>query len=147
MRLAVASLAMLIVSISAGHAQQSPADQSIPPLRGTLAVPQRHEPTLAELDKTQGQVWHRVTLRLNGSMCPACLLELEGKLQALPGVPFAKTTRPESASAEAAAKTTKKHADVVIIYDKNTVLFERLRDLIKSTDYQISNLIDTEMKP
>jgi hypothetical protein len=143
MRLAIAVFSALVLAASAGYAQeQASPDQSMPSLRGTLAVPERHEPAFADLDKTHGQIWHRVTLQLSGSMCPACLLELEGKLQALPGVSFAKTARPESSP-----KATKKHVQAVIIYDKHTVLFERLRDLIKTKDYQISNVVDTEMTP
>jgi hypothetical protein len=146
---AVIILLALLTTINAAAqhspSQAPPSDQ--PPLRGTLAVPERHEPSFAELDKSQAQEWHRVTLQLGGSMCPACLLELEGKLRALAGVSFARVDRGETKEPAQAKNTkpSKKHVSATIIYDKHTVLYERLRDLIKNEYYQISDVVDNEM--
>ncbi len=52
------------------------------PLKGTLAIPKVIEPAPNSLDISHGQQWHRVNLYLAGSMCPACLLELQDKLHA-----------------------------------------------------------------
>lgn len=125
-------------------------DQTAPALHGTLAVPVKQEPQPSELDKSQGQNWHRVTLQLNGSMCPACLLELEGKLSKLPGVAFAKITRPDAGQTDKdAAERIMRHrlADAVIIYDKHAIAFDLLHDVIKREMYNTKNISDTEFAP
>lgn len=168
-KLAASVLMVLsISSFSASRAQiTSPAPGSngnvaesdsaaIPALRGTMTVPVAVEPISSDLDRSLGQQWHRATLHLSGSMCPACLLELEGKLKQLPGVAFAKIDREvtpaapgggdskeQNTSGEAANASSSSPvqpgahmAATVIIYDSRLVTFDRLQHCIRDEKYK-----------
>lgn len=74
----------------------APVPVELPALRGVLEVPVQVEPQPDVLQRTNGEDWHRVSSVLSGSMCVACLLELEGKLRELPGIAFAKINRESS---------------------------------------------------
>jgi hypothetical protein len=138
---------------------------SMPALRDTLRVPVREEPTAGSLDRTHGEAWHRTSLHISGSMCPACLLELEGKLRAYPGVAFAKIDRPmhsedpkqDSSSDKgksaakptgdgAVQKSTKKSVSAIIIFDSHTMSLEKLKECIKQEKYKIVDVTDAEFK-
>jgi copper chaperone CopZ len=119
-------------------------ETTVPALRETLPVPVATEPTATDLDRAAGQQWHRVTLKLVGSMCPACLMTLEEKLKKMPGVTFAKVTRPDSAPAPAeGTKPKSRNASVVIIYDAAGVKFDRLLEVIKKELYRATDIKDT----
>ena len=109
-------------------------------LRGTLPIPVETEPQAAQLDTTQGQTWHRVSLRLSGSMCPACLLELQGKLKALAGVAYAKITPPPPSATD--DPQPHRTAEGVIIYDKHANIWGLIEQCIKQEKFHSSNLSD-----
>lgn len=113
-----------------------------PVLRETLTVPVAVEPAAADLDRSNGQQWHRVTLKLIGSLCPACLIGLENKLKAMPGVKFVKVVRPETPANERVRTT--RNASATIIYDAAGVRFERLNEVIKLELYKATDVKDTE---
>jgi hypothetical protein len=112
-------------------------ETAVPPLRESLPVPVVTEPAATDLDRSAGQEWHRVTLKLVGSMCPACLMTLEEKLRKMPGVNFAKVTRGEAPTSTAEAPKPKpRNASVVLIYDATGVKFDRLLEVIKKELYK-----------
>jgi hypothetical protein len=132
--------------------------EATPTLRGTMAVPVQLQPSAAELDRSQGQEWHLATFRLEGSMCPACLLELEGKLKQFPGVVFVKIDRKnipvapvpvdrvstrETATVDSTSVPSAAHkAETVIIYNNRLVEFDRLQHCIKLEKYKAIDLKD-----
>lgn len=116
--------------------------QAEAPIRGSLTVPVAIEPTEASLDHSAGQLWHRATMKLIGSLCPACLMAMEDKLKKMPGVTFAKVTRPDSVE----PGTPRPHnASLVVIYDANAGRFERLVELIKKELYRPTDVKDSEL--
>ena len=135
----------------------SPAEStgSLPLLRTTLPVPVNTEPVASALDWSQAQQWHRATMALSGSICIACLIELENKLRALPGIPYAKISRALPAptadgvappakpqETELDEKDSTKRIDAVIIYDANAVKFDKLQTFIKNEKYKPTEIKD-----
>jgi hypothetical protein len=117
--------------------------EDAPPLRGSLAVPVAVEPTAASLDRSAGQQWHRVTMKLVGSLCPACLIGLEDKLKKMPGVTFAKVTRPDAVEP---GQPKPRNASLVLVYDANAGKFDRLIELIKVELYRPNDVKDVELE-
>ena len=148
--LVVCALALMSAPTAAfGQGQQSAetdkrSQQETLGLRGVLPVPTQIEPAASDLDRSHGQQWHRVNLLLSGSMCPACLLELEGKLRALPGVNYAKIIRELPGETPGAHK---KHPSAILIYDKQAVGWDQLQQCIKTNKYQTAETNDIEMQP
>lgn len=122
-------------------------------------MPVQSEPSAAVLDRSKGQDWHRSTMLLAGSMCPACLIELEGHLRELPGIAYAKVARqatPQNAGAQPAevgagetsanstdnGKNKPRAASAVIIFDNRAVKFDGLLTLIKSEKYKARDVLD-----
>jgi hypothetical protein len=138
-RIALLVLSMMLGTAAAAFADDAPAP--LPALRETLPVPVATEPAATALDRSAGQQWHRATLKLVGSMCPACLIGLEDKLKKMPGVTFAKVTRPEPQTEKI---HTSRNASVVIIYDATGVRWERLIELIKKELYRPTDIKDLE---
>jgi hypothetical protein len=123
-------------------ADDAAAPATAPVLRETLAVPVAVEPTPTSLDRSAGQQWHRVTMKLVGSLCPACLMSLEDKLKKMPGVTFAKVTRPDAAEP---GQPKPRNASLVLIYDANAGKYDRLIELIKKELYRPADAKDVEM--
>jgi len=118
------------------------------PLKGTLPIPKVIEPAPNSLDISHGQRWHRVNLYLAGSMCPACLLELQGKLHRLPGVAYANidyrrvaTHTPDTNDNEKKDAARRKAA-TVIVYDQNAIHWKTLEHLIDDSKYHCSDVTD-----
>ncbi len=166
-------LLMTSVGINGAHAQDiapsSPvvptgdaAVSGMPLLRTAMPIPVQSEPLAAFLDRSKGQIWHRSTMLLAGSLCPACLIELEGHLRELPGIAYVKVARqaaPQNLAgaqpAEAVArenmsepldnsKEKPRAAAAVIIYDSHVVKFDGLMSLIKGEKYKARDIQDVE---
>lgn len=122
----------------------SEANQSAPALdlRSELPIPIQKEPTLAELDRTHEQQWHRYTARLSGSMCPSCLLELENKLRRFAGVAFAKILRDGTPGSTI---DKPRNAFATIIYDSHAIDPERLKTCMKIEKYKALDNLDVEL--
>jgi hypothetical protein len=134
-----------------------------PLLRESLSVPVAVEPSLEKLDASNGQLWRRAEMKLFGSMCPACLLELEEKLRSLPGIAFVKITRDSSVgstahsaadnpqthepgvSAEQSTDVNKRAAETVVIFDSSSVSMDRLQQFIKHEKYRPASVKDAEV--
>lgn len=129
---ALASTVGCLVASAGGAVADEPAA-----LRSEIAVPVAKEPTLAELDKTAEQQWHRLTLRLDGSMCPACLIQLEDRLRKLPAVGFAKVNREDGHE--------RKRASAIIIYDAHALKFDRIKECISKESYKATDVDDKPM--
>lgn len=133
----------LLVSVLVAVACASGCFADEPVLRESLAVPVAIEPAAADLDRSNGQQWHKATLKLVGSLCPACLIGLENKLKAMPGVKFVKVVRPETPANEKVRTT--RNASATIIYDATGVRFERLTELIKAELYRPTDIKDVPL--
>lgn len=140
MRKIIASSAIFLLlsslQIALGEETNSP---SVPELRGALAIPVETEPAAATLPVSAGEQWHRATLKLTGSMCPACLLELQQKLRKVAGIAYAKVERSDN--------RTTKTIPTVIIFDVAACSIAKLGEVIKSEKYKFSVDSDTPYKP
>lgn len=119
-------------------------------LRGELTVPVETEPTAATLDTSEGQRWHRLTFRLNGSMCPACLMQLESKLRTVSGVVYSKVNRDSGRGGPPGPPedTTKpKHttATAVVIYNDQSFKLDKLQSTVKSEKYKATEFHDAAL--
>jgi hypothetical protein len=127
-----------------------------------MALPTVVEPTAEKLDRSHGETWSRAELQLSGSMCPACLLELEEKLRAVPGIGFAHIERvaaePKGANSATAAGESKpdpkvnsnqpaRVAQAVIIFDSHCVSFDRLEHFIKHENYKPVTVKQVSLAP
>jgi hypothetical protein len=155
--LAVLFIALILSAFPGPNfAQSAPgsggsADNGFQLLRPTLAVPVQVEPKPAELDVSKGQKWHRATVSLTGSVCPACLLELQHKLSVLPGVAFVSIKR-EAISALAPAafdkeQNPKRKVPAVVIYDRQEIEWDRLEQTIKAEEYTTNDVGDKQIAP
>jgi hypothetical protein len=135
-------LSAFSLSQSAIGQDASSTPAPIPDLRGTLPVPVIQEPGMQQLDTSKGQNWRRATMTLSGSMCPACLLELEGKLRHQLGVTFSHIKR-EPAPPTQSNKATHNIATAVVIYDLRFVDLNQLEHCIKSEKYKASEIAES----
>ncbi|HEY9775547.1 MAG TPA: heavy-metal-associated domain-containing protein [Planktothrix sp.] len=125
---------------SEGSAQTQPADGGLD-LKGSLAIPVVVEPALKDLDTSKQQSWRRATMSLSGSMCPACLMELEGKLKHTLGVTFAKVNRETTAQAQ---ESGGHHvASAVVIYDLRFANLKKIEACVKDDKYKPSDLAES----
>jgi predicted pyridoxine 5'-phosphate oxidase superfamily flavin-nucleotide-binding protein len=125
-----------------GEPDTTPVPEPTQGLRGTLPVPVIQEPTLQQLDTSKGQNWRRATMNISGSMCPACLLELEGNLRHQLGVTFSHIKR-EPASPTQSNKATHNIASAVVIYDLRFIDLNQLERCIKSDKYKASEIAES----
>jgi copper chaperone CopZ len=121
--------------------QQGDASPQLPELRGTMPIPVVHEPTLQELDTSKHQDWRRATMNLSGSMCPACLLEVETQLRHKVGVQFAHVTHEPKPNFQTTDK--RNIADAVIIYNLRLTNLKKLEKCIKDNKYKASEIIES----
>jgi hypothetical protein len=142
MKSTICAAVMTFLLAATGLTQHAALAEDATPLRGTLTVPVAVEPTATSLDRTAGQQWHRVTLKLVGSLCPACLIALEDKLKKMPGVTFAKVTRPDAVEP---GTPRPRNASLVLLYDSNAGKFDRLIELIKKELYRPTDVKDVEV--
>lgn len=135
----------------------------LPLLRTAMPIPVQLEPLSTTLDRSRGQIWHRATMLLAGSMCPACLMELEKHLRELPGIAYAKVARQASVtelqdtqlldeSAERNAGPSSSATDekpraaaATIIFDNGAIKFDRLVPWIKNEKYRAFDIQDVEL--
>lgn len=82
-------------------------------------------------------------MKLIGSLCPACLISLEDKLKKMPGVTFAKVTRPDAVEP---SQPKPRNASLVLLYDANAGRFEFLNELIKKELYKPTDVKDVEVE-
>lgn len=76
------------------------------------------------------------TARLRGSMCAACLIQLEEKFQKMHGVLKARIVRPESTREE-------RFAEIEILYVQPTLTQQKIRRLIERNDFGLSKEKDS----
>jgi hypothetical protein len=122
------------------------------PLKGELAAPVEKEPTISQLDAAHGETWHRVSMRLSGSLCPACLLELQDKLRHLDGVGYARVEHKPSSPVPAEAtsaepKNAVKTVAAVVIYDDHAVEWAKLKKVVHANKYECLNVSDQTLLP
>ena len=113
-------------------------------LRQPLPIPADEEPKASSLDVSSGQEWHRVTMRLSGSMCPACLLELQGKLRKLDGVKFATVDYHANIDPAVHARKT---APVVIVYETHAIQWKDLQHFFASNYFHCLGVKEEQIAP
>jgi hypothetical protein len=86
--------------------------------------------------------WHRVHMRLIGSMCVACLKDLEVSVQHLPGVNAFHTAHAPVSMISALAPEMNNWVDSVVIYDGKKLPITTLRQFLKRRGYNTYHLED-----
>ncbi len=76
------------------------------------------------------------TARLKGSMCAACLIQLEEKFQKMHGVLKARIVRPQSSTEE-------RFAEIEILYVQPKLNQQKIRKLIERNDFGLSKERDS----
>lgn len=79
--------------------------------------------------------YHRAQMRLSGSMCYACLHELQEKLRHVYGVERVKVEKTEQVSLQASAPVLPSWADGVVFFDSSKVDLQDLRAYIRTLGY------------
>lgn len=87
-----------------------------------------------------------VTMRLSGSLCPACLKALAHKFQNTPGVMGATIELPSKVKQEPVEgdSTTGKiprYAQAKISYDANVLSVERIKEIVRQNDLAYWNVV------
>jgi copper chaperone CopZ len=139
---AVLTLSVLNLGLGASAQEdttQPPAE--MPALRTAMPVPVQTEPSAASLDRSNGQLWHRATMTLSGSMCVTCLIKIERDISEIPGVAYMKVSRP---SADAGDKP--RTVSALVIFDAQSVKFDKLLAYLKKEKYKTSEVQDAEYK-
>lgn len=80
-------------------------------------------------------VWHRLYTRLSGSMCYACLKDLQESVAKLPGVAKIKVERGPQSFYQPVSPDISSWAQAAIVYDSEQLDFEILRASIKQNGY------------
>jgi len=135
--------ALLFLQYPVAAQQTSSADPN-GQLRGPLAAPVENEPTANSLDRSHQQDWHRVSFQLSGSMCPACLLELQGKLRKSSGVAYAKIDRGPLMNTSGEKHAHPKSVLTTIIYDQHAAAWDTLQGTIKGSYYKCTHIEDAQ---
>jgi copper chaperone CopZ len=94
---------------------------------------------------TAEPAWHRMQMRLSGSMCPACLKELTDNIKKLPGVILLKFERPQAVFTTAVSPDVSNWAEGCVIYDANKLAIDYLRDAIRQNGYHSYRVLDKEL--
>lgn len=87
-------------------------------------------------------VWHKVQLRLSGSMCIACLKEMQGELSRIPGIFRAKVERPQTNYFQPVSPDIASWANGIILYDSERLPIEYLRGALKQLGYNSYHVVD-----
>jgi len=89
---------------------------------------------------------HRVQMRLSGSNCIACLMELEKKLKGMSGVTRVKIERPDEASAFYFGGPGASWSEATIIYNPDTAPLQQVMSLMRSQGYHPWKVQDRVLK-
>lgn len=98
--------------------------------------------TEEQLSETQTPDWHRVQMRLSGSLCYACLKDLEDNLEKIPGVWRAKIDRAKPNYFSAVSPDIQSYAEGVVLVDEKKLPIENLRAAIKQNAYHSYRIMD-----
>src|SRR5262249_38328156 len=89
--------------------------------------------------------WHRMQMRLSGSMCIACLKDLEDALRRLPGINRIRIERPMATFTQAVSPDVSNWAQGVVVYDEKRIPAEYLRNVIRGNGYHSYHIVDKEL--
>jgi len=86
--------------------------------------------------------WHRLQMRLSGSMCIACLKDLEDNLKKVAGVDRVRIQRPQTNFYQPISPDVTNWAEAVAVFDGKRVQLDALRELIKQNGYHSYRIVD-----
>lgn len=86
--------------------------------------------------------YHRVQMRLSGSMCYSCLLTLQDKLKKLPGVHDALVERPPLGIYQPSAPEIINWAPCTVSYDANSITLGALKLFLRQNGYAPFKTVD-----
>ena len=117
----------------------------LPPGMPQLRPPQKVVPLtrLRPLDLDVRAEWHVVRMQLRGSLCPACLLELQRDLSLLPGVQGVNIK--QSKTEHGNELRLGKFANAVFVINEYTISPDDLRSEIKKKDYAAAHVEDERL--
>jgi hypothetical protein len=116
-----------------------PADKPSAPTQPT-AAPQTPEAPQAEA--SVDPIYHKLTLRLSGSMCAACLKDLQDNLLKVSGIEKVKIDRPEHNYFQPVSPDVSSWAQSIIIFDEHKMSVDTVRLAIKQHAYHSYRVVD-----
>lgn len=98
---------------------------------------EKKEPVIVDADLATADlpVYHQANLKMTGSLCYACLLELQDKLKQIYGIERAKIEKNEQVSLQSTSALLPNYADAQIIYDASKLDFLDLKVYIRANGY------------
>lgn len=93
-------------------------------------------------EAAEAPVYHRLQARLSGSMCAACLKELQDNLLKVSGIEKVKIDRPTQNYFSAVSPDVSAWAQSIIIYDERRLPLEYVRAAIKQHGYHTYRVVD-----
>lgn len=138
------------VTATAPKETPTPAAETAPapapetsPAPATQKTAARAEATPARAaEATKPPSWHKLQMRLSGSMCYACLKDLEDFLKKVPGVSKVKVEKPAPSYYQAMSPDVSSWADGVVLYDAERVPMEVVRGAVKQGGYHSYRVVD-----
>jgi len=89
--------------------------------------------------------FHRVQMRVTGSMCYACLLEFQEKLLQIYGIERARVAKSEQISVSAYSPAMANWADAILFYDASKLDLLDLRAYMRGSGYYPYKMVDKEV--
>jgi hypothetical protein len=87
-------------------------------------------------------IYHKLTLRLSGSMCAACLKDLQDNLLKINGIDKVKIDRPQQNYFQPVSPDVSSWAQSIIIYDEHLMSADTVRLAIKQHAYHSYRVVD-----
>ena len=84
-------------------------------------------------------------MRISGSMCIACLKELEENLRKLAGVDKARVEKSQTNYFQPYSPDVSNWADGVVLYDSKKIQLDYLRDAIRQGGYHSYKIVDKNL--
>jgi hypothetical protein len=119
-------------------------DGDLPALRGPQTVlPKQHlKPLGTDADQAD---WHIVRMQLHGSMCPACLLELQEQLAKLPAIQGVNIVQSKFEHGGNSEVRLDKFANAALVIDEKLLTLADLRSIIKVKEYNCKDVLDDSL--
>jgi hypothetical protein len=134
-------LVLALLAIPTSSFASDSNDGDLPALRGPQKVlPKQHlKPLTNDADQAD---WHIVRMELHGSMCPACLLELQEQLSRLPAIQGVNIVQSKFEAGRNNELRLDKYANAAFIVDEKLMTLADLRSIIKVKEYNCKDVLD-----
>lgn len=160
LRVAALCLAMLLSASIQLASQAEPAanasasEQSAAAPDAAASKPSSADQTqaAAPTDSTQAPAapsgppdWHRIRMRVSGSMCASCLKDLDRDMHKVKGVWDLKVVKPPTNIMLDISPDMEDFAEGVVVIDANTLSLDALKEAFKSSGYNMYHIVEKQL--